>query len=290
MEELKIKAGGMELNVTGEASMIKETSKDFYDYLAGRDKKEIEAKKELAEKMREKVAWYARNFDMAHQEVAQKQTESGAATLRAVRTSSVSWDELARQIKNGDSLSVGDKVDFKLKNGEEVTVVVVQETEEFVRFESVDCVGGEDVSWNENDSNKGGIAESDVQKYLNTKLWELLPDDLQSVISDIRRKYMDGDEEKEYTTKLFLPAASEVFDEDNCYGDEGLYEQLEYYKDRRNRMKGEAKGEYMCAWWLASVGSGNSTGACYVSSDGYASGWLASDVSRVPLCFCIKKS
>ena len=64
---------------------------------------------------------------------------------------------------------------------------------------------------------------------------------------------------QEYEFKLFLPAASEVFDEDECYGDQGLYEQLDYYKDRRHRMKGEAKGEDTETYWLASVGSGNST-------------------------------
>ena len=95
---------------------------------------------------------------------------------------------------------------------------------------------------------------------------------------------------KEYETLLFLPSASEVFDEDDCYGDEGLYEQMEYYKDRRNRMRGSAEGEDTCNWWLASVRSGNSTNACYVHNDGYALDWHASRAHRVPVCFIIKKS
>ena len=40
MEELKIKAGGLELSVSGESSTIKEASKDFYNHLAAREQKE----------------------------------------------------------------------------------------------------------------------------------------------------------------------------------------------------------------------------------------------------------
>ena len=77
---------------------------------------------------------------------------------------------------------------------------------------------------------------------------------------------------------------------DDCYGDEGLYEQLEYYKDRRNRMRGSAEGEDTCSWWLASVRSGTSTNACYVPRHGHAYNWIASDAPHVPVCFIIKKS
>lgn len=109
------------------------------------------------------------------------------------------------------------------------------------------------------------------------ELFGKLPDDLRQAISKATRKYEDNEGEiKEYETLLFLPSASEVFDEDDCYGDEGLYEQLEYYKDRRNRMRGSAEGEDTCHWWLASVRSGSSTNAC--------------GALRVPVCFIIKKS
>ena len=124
------------------------------------------------------------------------------------------------------------------------------------------------------------------------ELFGKLPDDLRQVISKATRKYEDNEGNvKEYETLLFLPSASEVFDEDDCYGDEGLYEQMEYYKDRRNRMRGSAEGEDTCNWWLASVRSGNSTFACLVNYDGGgALFWGASDAARVPICFIIKKS
>lgn len=296
MEELRIKAGGLELSVSGESSTVKEASRDFYNHLAAREQKVAEARMALEERMRAKIAWYAKEYDEKHQAPpAEKQEEtvsaSGNATLRAVRTSAVSWEELARQIKSGDDLAVGDKVDFQLKTGEKVTVVVTQSTEEYVRFESVDCVGGKEVPWSDAGNTKCGIAASDVMKYLNEEIWSRLPEDLQAVIDPMIRKHKDHEGNmQEYEFKLFLPAAPEVFDEDECYGDQGVYEQLDYYKDRRHRMKGAVKGEDTESWWLASVRSGNSTSACYVDDYGYACSWTASYAYRVPLCFCIKKS
>ncbi len=84
----------------------------------------------------------------------------------------------------------------------------------------------------------------------------------------------------------------EVFeDEDECYGDEGVYEPLEYYKDRRNRMKGEGKGKDTCDWWLASAHSGDSYIACTVGGNGNAGyNYVTNPYIGVPLCFQIQKS
>ena len=294
MEELRIKAHGMELEVKGMQETIRGAGGAFYDFLKEKEQRALNAKLAFAEKMEEKVLGYAREFEQERQTnraETPKKTESGAATLRSISESFVSWKELEEQIKSGRMLSVGDRVDFKLKNGEDVTVAVTQVTDEYVRFESVDCVGNKRVCWNEYDNTDGGIEISKVQEYLNTEILSQLPEDLKAVIDKTRRKYLDNKGNvQEYETLLFLPAASEVFEEDDCYGDEGLYEQLEYYRDRRNRMKGAAHGEDTESWWLASVRSGYSTRACRVSNDGDAGDWFASNALRVPVCFCIKKS
>lgn len=280
MEELRIRAYGMELKVSGEANTVKGASKDFYDFLAAKIGRDTETIRRIREKM------------MSAQEESKNPEEGKEATctFRSAAGVPAAWPEIAKEIKARKEYHVGDSVDDVLENGEKVTFVVTEVTDQYVRFESRDCIGGEDVKWNKNDNNKGGIAESDIQKYLDTKIWGLLPEDLRAVISDTNRKYMDGSEEKEYVTKLFLPAASEVFDEDDCYGDEGLYEQLEYYKDRRNRMRSAAQEEDMVWYWLASVRSGSSTYACRVGHHGFASAWSTSDLDRVPVCFTIKKS
>ena len=79
-----------------------------------------------------------------------------------------------------------------------------------------------------------------------------------------------------------------MFDEDSCYGDKGLHKQLDYYKDARNRIRVDEDGDTR-VYWLASVRSGYSTLACIVSHDGGANDWLASNSSRVPVCFQISK-
>ena len=294
MEELRIKAGGLELNVSGESGTIKEASRDFYNHLAARDQRETEARMAPAERMRAKMAWYAKEHDEKHQTAGDEKQEgaaSGNATLRMVQESVTSWEMLSNRIKAGVNLAVGDKVDFRLKTGEDVTVVVTQSTDEYVRFESVDCVGRKEVPWSDAGNTKCGIAASDVMKYLNEEIWSQLPEDLQAATAPVKRKHKDHEGNvQEYEFKLFLPAASEVFDEDECYGDQGLYEQLDYYKNRRHRMRGAAKGEDTEPWWSASVGSGGSANAGGVNDGGYASYWYASSAFRVPLCFCIKKS
>lgn len=285
MEELRIRAYGMELDVSGEKETIKGASKDFYDFAANRAREELERKGVIVEKLGSVFA------EGKKAETKAGKVSEGSCIFRSAKGTPASWEEIAREIKNGEEYSVGDTVDRELKSGEKVTFVVTEITDEHVRFESVDCVGDKEVCWSKEGNTKCGLAISDVMNYLNDEIWNQLPDDLQRVIDPVVRKHKDCDGNvKEYRLALFLPAASEVFDEDDCYGDQGLYEQLEYYKDRRNRMRGAKKGEDTEPYWLASVGSGNSAYACLVSDTGYASSWHASNARRVPVCFCIKKS
>ena len=220
MEELRIKAGSLELSVSGESGTVMEASRDFYNHLAARDQRETEAKMALVEGMRAKMAWYAKEHDEKHQSAsAEKKREvapaSCNATLRMVQESVMPWETLSNRIMAGVNLAVGDKVDFRLKTGEDVTVVVTQSTDEYVRFESRDCVGKE-VEWNKNGGTELGYSGSDIHKYLNKGLFEQLPEDLRNVISLGERKTKRDGEVVTFNTYLFLPAASEVFEEDSC--------------------------------------------------------------------------
>lgn len=284
MEELKIRAYGMELKVSGEQETIKGASKDFYEFLGVRASEEMKRRAAFAEKLR-----------VALEEGKATETadnrKAGSCIFRSAKGIPASWEEIAKEIKEGVEYEVGDKVDCELKSGEKVTFVITDVTDEYVRFESVDCIGDKEVYWSKEGNTKCGLAISDVMNYLNDEIWNQLPDDLQRVIDPVTRKHKDSDGNvKEYRFALFLPAASEVFDEDECYGDQGVYEQLEYYKDRRNRMRGAKKGEDTEPYWLASVRSGSSAHACSVNGSGGANAWGASYAYRVPVCFCIKKS
>lgn len=149
-------------------------------------------------------------------------------------------------------------------------------------------IGGK-VVWNKQNTNKGGYPDSDIRSYVDSTIWNLLPKDLQAVISDVNREWKDKDGNcSTYTTKLFLPAASEVFGEGHCYGDNELYTQLDYYKNTRNTVRIDDNG-YARVYWLVSVSNNDSTGVCIVNSNGYADSWVAPSLYRMPICFQISK-
>lgn len=278
MEEIRLKAGNEELRVKGSSDTIRREREAFYQHQKEVEEANTKAKLEFVERTRAKLAIYAKSVD-----------DGKVGIKRSCGKMEASWKEIQQAVKAGIEFQVGDYVTDTLKNGEKITMVITDATDEYVRFESKDCVGERHV-WNENDSNEGGYFKSDIQNYLNTEIASLLPDEMLAVMSSTTRKWADKDgNEGEYECKLFLPAASEVFDEDECYGDKGLYEQLEYYKDCRNRMRSAADTDDTCYWWLASVRYGNSTNACLVNNRGYAFIWFASSAYRVPVCFLIKR-
>ena len=95
---------------------------------------------------------------------------------------------------------------------------------------------------------------------------------------------------------IFAPSASEVFseeefDDNDWLGDRGVYEQLDFYKDWRNRIRCTVEDGKPNAWWLLSANAGNSAyfAAVYGHGNcGYTSAtttWIAA-----PVCFRIQKS
>ena len=159
------------------------------------------------------------------------------------------WEEIANAIRSGAEFKVGDYKTCSTINGQSLTLIVTDVTTEYVRFESKDCVGST-VEWNKHGDIALGYTGSDIHKYLNTELFHQLPNDLKKVISLVERRTLRQryGETVTFNTYLFLPAASEVFENDDCYGENGLYEQMEYYKDRRNRIRCSAAGEGACSW------------------------------------------
>ncbi len=238
MEELRVRAGNEELKVKGSSETIQREREAFYQHIKEVEEANIKAKAELVQRMKNGMAWYAR---VQQEKDAVNVGKPGIVRVCGELTGT--WEEIASAIKSGAEFKVGDYKKGSTVDGQGFTLVVTDVTDEYVRFESRDCLGGS-VQWNKKDTTDGGIEESNVQEWLMLELFGKLPDDLRQVISKATRKYEDNEGNvKEYETLLFLPSASEVFDEDDCYGDEGLYEQMEYYKDRRNRMRGSAEGE-----------------------------------------------
>lgn len=196
------------------------------------------------------------------------------------KSEQIAWENLA------GSLQLHDEFECDLSDGNRVTFVLINESDGYLIFCSKDCMTRHRM--NDSASNKGGIAASEMQKYLDTEIWNLLPDGLKNIIAETRRKYKDGDQIKEFDTKLFLLSASEVFDKDDCYGEEGLYNQIDYFKDEKNRVK--CKDKETAIWWLSSPLAGYSTHFCPVTASGGANSYNASNAYGVVPCFCIKKS
>ena len=104
------------------------------------------------------------------------------------------------------------------------------------------------------------------------------------MIAEVERKQENGESS---LCRLFLPTESELFG-DCCYSEDDTYSQIEYYKDRRNRIKYNRKGGSPDWYWTASVRSGDSTYCVYVGNDGHSGNWGAGNGLYVPVCFVIQ--
>lgn len=177
-------------------------------------------------------------------------------------------------------LSMGDVIEIPLADGTTDEFVMTQEDDEAYRFESVDCIFGKCITRDK--------ADESFERY-----YDLLPKELREEMILTKRRYRNRDgEEREQESLLFLPSAPEVFDPENVHGDNGLYEQMEWYKDRRHRMRKLCKlSEGTVSWWLISAYAGSTSNFCDVSGNGIASYNSASHTwAGLPVCFRIRKS
>lgn len=206
--------------------------------------------------------------------------------LKTRRTEGTTWKDIAALVAAG-SLKVGDQIEDELLTGEKMVYEVAHITEGRMDFISRDTMA-ERFTWNENGRNTGGFKKSDLCKALNEKVWQQLPEELKAVICERECiQVVDGEEEK-FMLKLWLPSEYEVFGEE-WFSDAKEGEQLEIFKDPRNRIKMGGHGGSRAYWWLLSVRGGNSTDACLVNGNGGAGNDYCTDDFRVPLCFSIKR-
>lgn len=201
------------------------------------------------------------------------------------RTEETNWDCIRALVRSG-GLNVGDEIADKLLTGEKITYAVANISPEEVYFISKDCLD-QRVQWNESGLNAGGFKDSDVCKFLNETVWNMLPEELRAVISERKCLQIVDGEESRYPLKLWLPTEYEVF-EDDWASEAKEGQQFEIFKDPRNRIKGAGDGGNRASWWLLSVYGGSSSRACIVYDFGYASNSYCSVAYRVPVCFSIR--
>ena len=135
---------------------------------------------------------------------------------------------------NPGTLEVGDEITETLNDDSEVVFVVMDDG--MIGLKGV--LGRHQM--NKDWTNKGGWLASDMRRYLNEEVIELLPDDLLAVIKP--RKF--GNEED----RLWLFSEVEVFGEHILgFGDEDD-KQLEYFKKPINRIICDEDGDANWRW------------------------------------------
>ena len=206
----------------------------------------------------------------------EEQAESCACTFSMVQSEAHELDALLDGITSGQiPVELGSTISTRLRDGTVVDLVVTDFDDSSIRLESRDCLG---ISTSAND----------LDSFLD-KVYGLLPDALKKRIVETERVHIDSDDEK-YTDrrKLFVPAASEIFPPDECYGDEGLYRQLEWYKDVHNRVRAERKEADARWYWTSSpIYSACGNYFCCVYSNGIANRSDASATSGLAPFGCI---
>lgn len=187
---------------------------------------------------------------------------------------------------NAISAKEGDYIYITTKDGKAVRFDVVEKEGDIIRLDSHDCVL--ETPWN-TAGTSCGVPPSDLQHRIDMFFNEQIPDHIKAATELTERKYMaqkdDEWEIKAFKTKAFVPDASELFP-DNDYEDFycHIYSQLEYYKDRRHRIKMDPDGDD-AYWWTASAYSGIATYAVYVGYYGYSASNGASTSPYAPVCF-----
>ena len=166
--------------------------------------------------------------------------EATPCTFSTIHREENDLDALLAGIASGAvPVALGDVISTRLLDGTEVDLVVTDQDDKTVRLESRDCLGM-------------NTSARELDKYLS-KVYNLLPAALKKRIVEVERAHLDSDGDR-FTErcKLFVPAASEMFPPDECYGDEGLYTQLEWYKDVHNRVRADRKGGDSHWYWTGS--------------------------------------
>lgn len=238
----------------------------------------------------------SRNAFMEAVTAAQTTQDSGCSCTREVPKNRVdvsstkryidgSIDDIMQDIKDGVlTLNIGDVVPCELTDGQKVIFEVTDIDETGYRLEMKELLKT--------------MAHMDMQKWYDTFYKSLLPASLKNAIIPTKRKYKkDGDGKLvEVYAMIFTPSASEVFseeefDDNDWLGDRGVYEQLDFYKDWRNRIRCTVEDGKPNGWWLLSAYAGNSASFAYVSSGGNCNDYSATGTwIAAPVCFRIQKS
>lgn len=194
------------------------------------------------------------------------------------------WETVKRAVED-QSMNSGDKLLVALKNGENISLVMAhdQTGKPFFVFEN--CIN-ETRPMNTFNTNKGGWKATDIRKWLNTVLYELLPDELQTEIVPTKIVQVLNGKRIEVEDKLFLLSKTQLFGKGYWSDIEPEDSQLDIYTTEKSRVK-ECADNGTWFYGLRTPNNGNSSTFCYVTGSGNASNGYAGNYRGVAPGFCI---
>lgn len=183
------------------------------------------------------------------------------------------------------AFEVGDKISCTLKNGQDIefTVAAINHYgKNEVAFITEDLLDDE-YQMNEENTNKGGWSKSDLRTTLNTKILELLPDELQAVIKPRTIVQDIYDAVFKSTDKLWIPSRKELFGVDNDVDKGDVHFPL--FNTYKSRVKNR-NGQYEWYWTRSPLAS-SSINFCYVHGYGNSYDTNASSSNGVAFGFLL---
>ena len=201
-----------------------------------------------------------------------------------------SWAELkayAEAGRLGEVLKSGDNIPVTLKNGEEVSFDVGKDESGKIYFVMHNCLK-EKKPMNVSRTNKGGWEKSDIRRYLNEEVIELLPDELRKIIKPTKIVQVWDGKRRETEDKLFLLSRTQIFGKNRDYESiEPNNSLIDIFENQRERVKECKELEEVYYWWLRSPYSSYSGDFCYVDTCGTVNYDNASYSYGVAPAFCI---
>jgi hypothetical protein len=196
------------------------------------------------------------------------------------------WNEIKQYAEAGklnEILNSGDRIPITLKDGQEIELDVGRDKTGKTYFIFHDCLKDEHIM-NEEWTNAGGWAATEMRRYANEDVFHLLPEELQAVIEPTKIVQIVNGERVETQDKLFCLSYTQVFGGDYCREQEPEDTQIDIFETEKDRVK-MVDGETWW-WWLRSAGNAYCFRGVY--SGGSSNYYSAYDTYGVALGFCVE--
>ena len=171
---------------------------------------------------------------------------------------------------NMRDLTVGDKIEFELKNGKKAETVVVGRD----HYEQGDIMLWfnrivDKRAMNDELTNKGGWAQCDLREWLNGEFLEMLPNDLREIMVPKKNIQIIKGKPVESEDLVSLMSEKEVTGENYWSKENGTDKQFPFFENERDRIAIDDENETWW-YWLADPSAANATAFCGIANHGYS--------------------